>query len=389
MKPAGFTLVELMVVMGILSGFLLLLVQFVDTGVRLFDEWEQGQALADRAEAARVAVERELRALQTTSGAIEPGLPAERLLAQWLPIGLPARPRPTDPRATLLRATVQLDPEVELRLLEARALFEAAQELGFDPNPQEVRTRAGERLRHVPLRGRGRIVLALWPKDDVAGLLELRVARFLPDQLLPIGSDQVVDPFLVPEPGGSELPALVLHGYSELLVDEVLHFDLRFWSQRTTGWSESGARGPEQVWDSARAGWLSQDAPTFAFDRGPGSLENPTDDVFPHAIRMTLVVAQPSQLPPEGVLADDLAASDRVLQLTNGERFPGAADGGFVKVEGEWIRYAARSGDQLTGLQRGQRGTRPGPHARGRMVRVGRTVELTIPVAGAKDDWNG
>lgn len=58
----GFTLLELVVVMGILSGFLLMLVQFLDSGVQLFSEGENGQALADRAEAARTAVDRELRA---------------------------------------------------------------------------------------------------------------------------------------------------------------------------------------------------------------------------------------------------------------------------------------------------------------------------------------
>ena len=45
---SGFTLLELVVVMGLLSTFLLLLVQLVSSGAKLFDEGESGQDLADR-----------------------------------------------------------------------------------------------------------------------------------------------------------------------------------------------------------------------------------------------------------------------------------------------------------------------------------------------------
>jgi prepilin-type N-terminal cleavage/methylation domain-containing protein len=48
----GFTLIELVVVMGILSGFLVMLVQLVGIGLRLFSDGELGQALADRSRAA-------------------------------------------------------------------------------------------------------------------------------------------------------------------------------------------------------------------------------------------------------------------------------------------------------------------------------------------------
>lgn len=386
----GFTLLELVVVMGILSGFLLMLVQFVDTGVQLFDEGESAQAMADRAEAGRTALERELRSLQSGVPTLAPGAPTERLLAQHLPLGLPARAQAGAPHGILLRASVQLDPAVEQRLIEDRALVEAALELGADPDPRLVQERAAERTRHAALRGRGRIVLAMWPADEEAARLELRVVRLLPDQLLRVGDD-LVDPFLVPVPGGAELPSLVLHAASEPLVDDVLWFDLRFWSQRTSGWEEKGNAGPEAVWDSARAGWLADPAfpPVFGLDRGPGSFEDRTDDVWPRAIRATLVLARPESQPPEGLLADELTAQDRTLVLVDGERFPGADDGGFVKVRGEWIRYASRQGDSLIGLVRGQRGTKAASHPRGVRVRVGRTVEFTVPMPGGKEDWNG
>ena len=75
--------------------------------------------------------------------------------------------------------------------------------------------------------------------------------------------------------------------------------------------------------------------------------------------------------------------------LLNGDRFPGAVDGGWVKVRGEWMHYDELDGDRLTGLRRGQRRTKAVEHPRGVRVHVGETVEFVIPVTHAKDDWNG
>jgi hypothetical protein len=60
-----------------------------------------------------------------------------------------------------------------------------------------------------------------------------------------------------------------------------------------------------------------------------------------------------------------------------------------VKVRGEWIGYAERDGDQLRGLRRGARSTKPLEHPAGTPVHVGRTVEFVVPIAHKKDDWNG
>ena len=58
-RERGFTLLELLIVMGILSAFLTMLVQLVDTGLRLFGEGELGQELADRVPYNVVVVELE------------------------------------------------------------------------------------------------------------------------------------------------------------------------------------------------------------------------------------------------------------------------------------------------------------------------------------------
>jgi hypothetical protein len=387
----GFTLIELIVVLGILVGFLAMLIQFVDSGVRLFDEGEAGQGLADRAEAARTAVERELRPLLADCRRIDPGVPRDRLLVQQLPLGLPPVVKPSDARAFVLRGAVSLAPEVEAMMQHEQLLLRAAQELGQSATPREIELRAGELRASSGLRGRGRLLLVQWPETEDGALLELRRGLFLEDERIAMGQDRSVDPFEVPVLGSPELPSLVLHAHTELLVGGLLHAEVLMWSQTTAGWEQSGNAGPEVVWDSARAGWLSDAAlgPVFRLDRGPQSLDDPTDDVHPRALRVTLVVGQDERRRKEGLLDGAIDADSRTLRLVDGETFPGDAGGGWVKVEGEWVRYGSRVGDELRALQRGQRGTRAASHGGGAVLRVGRTVQFTIALPHGKDDWNG
>ena len=89
------------------------------------------------------------------------------------------------------------------------------------------------------------------------------------------------------------------------------------------------------------------------------------------------------------MLAAPIGADDERLELVDGETFPGAEGGGWVKVGGEWMRYDRLEGDYLLGLQRGQRRTKAIEHAAGVRVHVGRTVEFVVPLPHGKDDWNG
>jgi hypothetical protein len=212
-----------------------------------------------------------------------------------------------------------------------------------------------------------------------------------PMRVVALGEDRAVDPFSVALLGGAELPSLAVHANTELLVGNLLFADVELWSQTTESWTATGNTGPEVVWDSARAGWLADPAfgPVWRFDRDETSLDQPADDVHPRAMRVTLVVAAEEGRPKDGILQQPIEADTTVIELVNGERFPGATDGGWCKVEGEWVRYAERVGDELRGCRRGQRGTRPMPHAASSVIRVGRTVQFTIAFPHAKDDWNG
>ncbi len=389
-RSDGFTLVELVVSMGILTGFLLMLTQLVGSGVSLFQEGEAAQALADRAELARRVLDRELRTLRGDGAGRERSEPVDRLLVQELPIGLPARPEPRATHVQVLRAAVHLPLERELQLIDTLLVERlAAEEPDLSPAARDERLAVLRR--QEPIRGIGSLILLPWRQEgDDDALRELRAGWLLPGQLVP-GPGGPVDPMQVIVPGAQELPGLLVGALTEPILRDLLHVEFRFWGQTTRNWRDSESGGPFRVWDSARAGWLGDPSTggVFALDRGPESLADVDDDVHPHAVLVRCVVAQPAGLAADGLLAAPIGASDERLELVDGERFPGDPDGGWVKVDGEWMRYDRRSGDVLYGLSRGQRRTRPIEHPAGVRVHVGRSLEFVVPLPHGKDDWNG
>ena len=403
-RAAGFTLIELIVVMGILSGFLVMLVSLVDSGLTMFRDGETSQVLADRGARAQQVLRDELSRLRGSATGRDREQVEDRLVVQVLPIGLPYSPARGATLVQVLRGAVHLSPARELAIVGKRLAAEVFEE---DPSltPEEIVAAAEQRAASEPLRGIGNLLMLPWRQEgDDDALLELRAGWFLPGQRLPSGPDRFVDPFEVVVPGEDELPGVTVYELTTPILKDLLHVEFALWSQRTTTWGDlrgplhgfqSGATArldqPQAIWDSARGGWLV-DASTggeFAFDLGALSEDDPTDDIHPHAILCRVVVAQDRESAPEGLLARFVGAEDTSLYLYDGASFPGRRDGGFVKLGGEWIRYASLDGDRLIGCKRGQRATKILEHPAGTVVNVGRTVEFVVPVLHAKDDWNG
>jgi|GEM_PF-3769629 len=403
-RARGFTLIELIVVMGILSGFLVMLVSLVDNGLTMFRDGETSQVLADRGARAQQVLRDELSRLRGSSTGRDRAGVEDRLVVQMLPIGLPYTPARGATLIQVVRGAVHLPPDRELASRSKRLTAEVMTEAP-SLTDEEIREEVERRAATEPLRGIGSLLMLPWRQEgDDDALIELRAGWFLPGQQLPNGPNQFVDPFDVVVPGSGELPGMTIYAVTEPILSDLLHVELGLWSQHTTSWGDdrgflhgfqTGAtaptQGPQAIWDSARGGWLVDRAAggVFALDLGPLSENDPTDDVHPHAILVRVVVAQDRGATPEGLLARSVGVEDSTLSLYDGAAFPGRRSGGYVKVGGEWIRYAKLDGDRLIGCKRGQRATKIQEHGQGAIVNVGRTVEFVVPVLHAKDDWNG
>lgn len=380
-RSAGFTLLELVVVMGLLAGFCVMLVQLLASGVRMFEEGEEGQALADRSGDAARLVREQLADLLGPLSNEAPGVPESRMLVQPVPAGWD-RPGGSQDRVQILRGLVRIDAEAERALVQ--------RQLGAELGTMD--RQLAEELSGIPQGGRARLWLLPWPAGDPDGaLMQLRRGLFLPGEPVEVGSRQI-EPMQVVDPS-RELTAEQVEALTEPLVDGLLYVGFEMWSQNTERWGGvDGGGGAERVWDSARAGWLTDpDVPGegFSLDVGPSSLADPLDDVYPRWMRVTLVVGEGAQGAAAGILAEELPVGEARLRLLNPDRFPSGQAGGFVKVGPEWMSYARLQGSHLTGLRRGQRGTAASMHGAGTAVRVGRTIVFTVRLHHGMERFDG
>lgn len=383
-RAGGFTLIELTVALGLLGGFLVLLIQLLAGGVSLFDEGEGSQELADLAHASADALEDSLtRTVGPLREGYEPDLPDARLFVEWVPLGLPADADAAD-RVQAVRATVRLDDSEEIALLEAGLRAEAERQTGAR-DEAAVRERLDELLAITARSGRGEMVLLAWPAGDPDGAyLELRRGLFLSGRGWPRGRSGEVGVFDFDYLGGR--PAEEVRERTEVIARGLLHVELTLVSRYDP---EGAGNGAHRVWDSARAGLLSEgDDPetTFALDLYAESLENTTDDVFPHAVEVALVVEREV---PHARLAAGVSETDTALRLLGPDNLGDTEGLRFLKVGGEWMRIGSVAGAAVQGVVRGQRGTRPRAHARGTPVRAGKTVVFRVALPHGRDDWNG
>lgn len=395
----GFTLIELVVVMGILTIFASFLVQLTSTSVGLFQDGERGQDLADRADAAASTVHGALDGMVGPGGLdLDGQAPSTRLVVQWVPLVGPAatpgvvreKPPYLGTRVQVLRATVQIDGETEADLLRPFLLQEAAA-TAVATTPAAIGERLAELLAEAPRGGRAQMLLIARPAGDADGaFFDLRRILLLPGQLLEVPRNRQVDMMAVPQVGSPDLPWPVIDAHSSAIAHGLLHVEYALWSQFTRSWNaQVGQGGPEYAWDSARAGLFTEAdeaRAVFGMDVGPDSLRDLSDDVFPRWLAATVVVA--SNFGSEALLADDLRAGERMVRVLDEARLPDVREAPYVKIGSEWVRYTSVENRTLRGLQRGQRGTKATDHPAGTRVRVGRTIELFVRLAHGKDCWN-
>jgi len=179
----------------------------------------------------------------------------------------------------------------------------------------------------------------------------------------------------------------------EPILRNVLYFGVRFWTQKTKLWDDNKAVVPdggcEIGWDSTR-GITGQDlgvsANLFGY-KGATSLQDPSDDIFPEKVRITIVLL-PELGNPITRLAQDLdanATGEVKVESTDG--LP-TTKNTFIRVGDEWLHYDGvkdRTTIVVSAVNgRGARGTIPAAHPAGSEMAAGVTYEVTLSLPGYK-----
>ena len=188
---------------------------------------------------------------------------------------------------------------------------------------------------------------------------------------------------------------------------DVLMFDLLFWTQFTTTWeyndgdpriisrvqSEEELKkgvpscGPSRVWDSTR-GLFSTGPNAFKLNRTKKSANFAGDDIWPRAVRVEFALKE-----QESELKADLAASAPSFSVYD----PDFATGlGMLydvlfKVGPEWVRVQERDrldADTFILSRRGMRGTVAIHHPAETPVYFGRVFDVTVRMPAFRDDNN-
>ena len=374
---AGMTLVELMAAMTIFLGLAGMVLQVMGggldlwvTGERTRDEGEQASALLDRISA-------ELRhAVATDSGEGEPRV---KFLCDTITQDTDGDGT-HDFRAQRLLFVRRLSEErVHPPLVAAGTHEQGAQPFVGAIESADARFQATE----------GLVEQALLAQPDMRVGYEGRIVLWRALRS-PIGGPESFFANALRDGGGLDRAPL------EPLAENVLLFALGFLSDNVNESVEDpaalpgDARGPQFVWDSTRGILPPGDGFTgFRQARSNASLKDADDDVFPTAVRITVIVAPPPGEAPQAEIQNDIPASAGTVrvELRNGRHLKKLGDiARLLKLGHEWVEVAETDGASLLITQRGLLGTAPAIHLAGTKVLVGQRFERIVSLPCGRGD---
>jgi prepilin-type N-terminal cleavage/methylation domain-containing protein len=106
--------------------------------------------------------------------------------------------------------------------------------------------------------------------------------------------------------------------------------------------------------------------------------------VLPRRVRIALELERESEIRFRTRLAREMSPEAKTFAPLDPERLP--PPGSFVLVEEEWMRLLSVAGGEAS-VERGARGTSPTAHAARALVHHGERVEREVPLAVLREDW--
>jgi len=347
----GFTLVELLLAVGLLSILILALLRLVDTSLTIWGRTDDNRELSEMSSAVMELLAADIQAL-------EPGARGD-ILADWSlqdldRDGIAGAPRQ---RLRLVRNVTA----AELQLLTGAQLGRSLET--FERGLVEVAWAVERGGNEADLRSQGTLMRGMRLLDDADTLSFFDPGFFGPGGKTPPGS---------------------LHE----LTGGVLWFDLWFATQTSIlreGWKlGDGLSACATSWDA----W-GRDRP----DTTVSALNQPASGMpaagraplVPRRVRIELELERPSDLRQRTRLAQELPEEGSTLVVRDGRKLP--ERGELVLIDEEWLKILAVDGERVS-VERGRRSTRPAAHPVDALVHHGWRTTREVVVNMTREDWN-
>jgi prepilin-type N-terminal cleavage/methylation domain-containing protein len=348
----GFTLVELVLAVGLFSILLLALLRLVDTSLGIWGRADESRELGELGGAVLELVASDLRAL-------EAGKRGD-LVADWRKFDLDGD-------------GIEGTPGQRLRLV--RTLGAAGlQRLGAGTPGQALETFE---------RGWVEVAWAWLPPSGV-GRDERTLGTLVRGERR-VGEADTLSFFDASffGAGGKPVPGSV-----DEIAGGVLWFDLWFATQTTVlrdGWELGDelrhASASFDAWNRARP----NPEHTYLNQAPPGMPRAKDVPLLPRRVRVELELERPRDLRLRTRLAAPLGVEETSFLVRDGRRLP--APGAHVLLDDEWMRVVSVSENRAT-VERAQRGTGRMAHAADALVHHGWRAVREIPVDVTREDWD-
>lgn len=345
----GFTLVELLLALSLLSVLVLALVRLLDTSLNIWNRTETGRDLMEMGAAVVGLLDEDLAAL-------EPG-PRGDFLVDWA-----ACDADGDGVSGALYPRLRL-----VRQASAAELARLDPGTGRDPRALGLIEVCWALLPSGAEDADQRPMGVLWRGEREVGA---------PDTL------SFLDPGFFGSTGKPVAGAL------QAVTGGVLWCDLWLATQTSLlgdGW-ELGERLEDcaSSWDAWRRG--RPDASVSPRNL-PGTGMPAADDrpLLPRRVRVELELEREADLRMRTRLSSRMDPETRELHVENPRHLP--EQGGLVLIDEEWMRVLSVTGSRVA-VERAERGTQPASHDAGALLHHGWRVVREIPVALYREDWN-
>jgi|GEM_PF-7123668 hypothetical protein len=361
-RRAGFTVLELLVAMGLLAALGAFVMQLVANS---FEMYRKGDSRGDLYTNAQHIIER----IEEDLVAVHPG-PDGRLLLEadaFTGVGGGFLLR-------MVRSIPHGEAEHGVLRKSGTSTNLAGRYSGVDPGI----TARGE---IPPASGLMEVAWALLPDslDESTGFMTLwrgvSAPAFAEGGFFDVAADETRD-------------AAWVRAHMQPVATDILGCWLLALAQSSVDWDEElvldgkgDATRSFPNWDSTR-GILSQRL--FPLARA-GSITVPEDDIYPRAVRVVIQVARRDR--PEAWLRTRLAETDDVAGFTTTRQLPADTDADqCVKIGSEWVQLGARSSSDAS-VRRGVRRSKASYAGPGTAVHVGRVFRSTLAIPARRSFW--